>query len=119
MAYELHMSDDDILRIAFIGDLEGPDLKGYLEAFASFLEAASEARPLLILADTNQAGKLSSKGRQAFTGLTKDPRIRKVAITGSSRYARVLTSFILKATGRDHIRLFNAEDEAVAWLKAE
>lgn len=38
---------------------------------------------------------------------------------GANRYTRVLARLVLKASGRDNIRFFGLEEEAVAWLKAE
>jgi hypothetical protein len=41
----------------------------------------------------------------------------KAATIGVDRYTRVLIGFVLKATGRDNIRLFDTEEQALAWLR--
>jgi hypothetical protein len=55
--------------------------------------------------------------RKAFFDLNSDPRLGKSATVGVDRYTRVLLDFMLKATKRDNIRLFDTEEEALAWLK--
>ena len=38
-------------------------------------------------------------------------------LVGASRYVRVLTGFVFKAVGRENIRLFASEEDALVWLK--
>jgi hypothetical protein len=83
-----------------------------------YLESATETEPLLLLSDVSRLGKVSVKARSALAGLSGDPRLGKNAILGSSRYQRVLATFIDKAVGRDNIRFFDTEAEALAWLKS-
>jgi hypothetical protein len=49
----------------------------------------------------------------------RDPRVGRSAMVGTSPYFRVLVGFILKATGRDDVRLFALLDEALDWLGSE
>ncbi len=119
MAHEIDMRDDGILWLAQIGDVDKEDMDAFLEDLTPFLEAATEAQPLLILSDTNRTGKLSASARKLLAGLGRDPRLRKTAIVGSGRYTRVVAGFINKAAGRDNICFFDSEEEAIAWLKAE
>jgi hypothetical protein len=72
-----------------------------------------------MLADLSQGGKFSAEFRKTLAGLMNDPRTGKVANVGAKRYNRVLAGFLLKATGRDNIRFFKLEEEALAWLKTE
>jgi hypothetical protein len=119
MAHELRMRDDGILWLAQIGDVDEEDMDAFLGDLTPFLEAATEGQSLLILSDTSRTGKLSANARKLLAGLGRDPRLRKTAILGSGRYTRVVASFINKAAGRDNIRFFDSEQEAIAWLKAE
>ncbi len=118
MAHETSMGDDGILRIAFTGDVSKRDLEAFLNDFTPFLEAATEARPVLTLVNSSQTGKYSLAARRIYLELNQDPRVGKAAVIGASRYARVLASFVLKATRRDNIRFFDSEKKAIAWLKA-
>lgn len=117
MAHELHMSDDGILRMRFVGDVGGQEMEAFYKDFAPFLETATEEKPLLVISDSTQAGKLSPKARKQLADLNRDPRIGLVGVLGARRYERVLISFVLKVTGRDNIRFFEKEEEARAWLK--
>jgi hypothetical protein len=113
------MRDDGVLWLAQIGDVDEEDMEAFLDELTPYLEAATEVQPLLVLSDTSRTGKLSAIARRLLAGLGRDPRLRKTAILGSGRYTRLVASFINKATGRDNIRFFESEQEALAWLKAE
>jgi hypothetical protein len=120
MAHEISMGDDGVLRMDLIGDMDREGMEAYINDLAPFLEAATEAEPLLILTDSSRSGKLSSGARKLSVETNRDPRMGKTAVIGESRrYFRVMASFILKATGRDNIRFFDSEEEALTWLKSE
>lgn len=119
MAYELRMGDDGILRLVGTGDLDEEIAEAVMKDLASFLEAATMERPLLLLSDVSRSGKVSSRARSLLADLARDPRLGKNAILGGGRYNRVLASFINKATGQDNIRFFDSEEEALVWLKNE
>ncbi len=118
MAYELRMGDNGILHIVHSGDVKKEEVEVFLEDLVLFLEAATEAEPLLVLANNKQTGKLSVKARKTLVGLSRDPRLGKMAILGSGRYMRVMVSFVNKAVGRGNIRFFDVEKKALAWRKA-
>jgi hypothetical protein len=120
MAHEIRMRDDGILWVALIGYyVDDVDIDAFIEELTPFLESATEMQPLLILSDTSRASKLSASARKHLASLGRDPRFRKTAILGTGRYIRVVAGFINKAAGRDNIRFFDSEQEAVDWLKAE
>jgi hypothetical protein len=113
------MQDDGILRINFAGGaLERDEVDDFLRDFNLYLGAATPEAPLRTLTIADQSGmKLSSRVRKAFSDLNSDPHLGKAATIGMDRYTRVLVGFVLKATGRDNIRLFEREEEALAWLR--
>jgi len=113
------MRDDGILQITYVGDMGEEETGAFLKDNMRFLEAATEAEPLHMLADTSQGGKFCAAYRKALAGLMNDPRTGKVATVGATRYNQVLGGFLLKATGRDNIRFFKSAEEGLAWLKAE
>ena len=117
MAYKMSMRDDGILRITHIGDIGEEETEAYFEDLMSFVKATTEAEPLRILADTSQGGKFCAAYRKTLAGLMH--RLGKVANVGAKRYNRVLGSFLMKAAGRDNVRFFKSEEEALVWLKAE
>ena len=119
MPYQIQMGDDGILRVSF-GDtvLEREEVDDFVRDFHVYLDAATPEAPLRTLTIAGQAGaKLSSKVRKAFSDLNGDPRLGKAATIGVDRYTRVLIGFVLKATRRDNIRLFENEEKALVWLR--
>ena len=117
MTHELTMGEDGIIRLTFIGDVEKKDIEAYVEDLTPFLKAATEENPLRFLSFSGREGKFSSAARKTFAQINEDRRIGKVAILGGNRFNRVLTTIILKATGRNNIRFFGTEAEALAWLE--
>ena len=119
MPYRIQMDDDGILRIDFVdGVLEREEVDDFVRDFHIHLDAATPEAPLRTLTVAGQSGvKLSSKVRKAFSDLNGDPRLGKSATIGVDRYTRVLIGFVLKATGRDNIRFFETEAQALAWLR--
>jgi hypothetical protein len=117
MAHELKMGNDGIIRLSFIGDISKEDVEAYERDLLPYLDAATETSKLNIISYSGREGKYSSDARRRFTELNKDLRVGRVAILGGNRFNRVMATIILKATGRQNIRFFDTEEEAVAWLK--
>ncbi len=116
MAYELHMGDDGILRVRHIGDFSKEEVEAYLKEVMPFLEAA-QPKPLCVLVDHRQAGKIRSAARKALREVARKNKGGKVALLGASPYIRVLVSFMQKATGGESIRICDSEEEALVWLR--
>jgi hypothetical protein len=112
------MGQDGILRVKFFGFLDGEEAQAYIREYDGYVRHATLDNPLHALADAQEMSKMSSSARKIFieSFSTPDERVGRTAIIGASRYLRVLASFILKAVGRDNIRLFATEEEAVPWL---
>jgi len=118
MLYDLRMDDDGILHI-FPSDT-GKELDASLQDFAtSFVEAATETEPLRIFIDGRGAGKPTARARKTFAKLGRNPRVGKcVVVGGMGRYNRMMVDLINKAIGRNSIRFFDSEDQAIIWLKS-
>lgn len=121
MGHEMRMGQDGFLRVRFIGFLDGEDAEAYIQDYASYVDQATPDKPLHALADATEMTKMSSVARKTIIEAfgSSDTRIGKTAVIGASRYLRVLTSFILKAVGRENVRLFAGEEEALQWLNQE
>lgn len=117
MVHQLGMGGDGILRLKFIGDTDKLGAEALIADFAPYLAQATAENPLCILWDDAQGGKASSEVRKFYADLNRDSRIGKVAIFGAQHYGRVLGEFILKFTGRDNIRFFDTQEQALRWLK--
>ena len=116
MAYEIRMDDDGILRIIGEGEFHEQMAEAVMRDLEPYLQAAEGGRPLLLLSDVRQSGKLSTRARALLAELGQDPRLAKNAVLGVGRYTRVMASFINKASGRDNLRFFETDQEAIAWL---
>lgn len=117
MAYELKMGNDGILRMRASGNVDVAEMESFRLEFEGFLATATEEQPLKILTDSSKQAKYSAAARKIFVELQRSPKVGRAAVVGAKRYTRVLTSFILRASGRDNVRFFDSEAEAVAWLK--
>ena len=118
MAHEMYMRDDGILSIALEGDMDQDEAKSFSTDLQPFLASASDENPLYVLARRKAPGRYRPAARKVFSELNSYPQLSKVAIVNPSRYGRVLIGFIVKASGRDNVRFFPTEDEALAWLNA-
>jgi len=120
MSYTFEMGQDGILRATFLFGATGSELESQWQEVEAFSREAREAgKPLHVLVDARQGGKPSTQDRKRILALERANPDGRVAIFGLSRYVRVLVMFINKATGRDHVRYFGSEEEALAWLNAE
>lgn len=119
MAHEMHMRDDGILSITLDGDMGQEETEPFSTDLRPFLEGATKEHPLHILARRRTKGRYRPAARKLFTELSSHPQLGKVAIASPSRYGRVLIGFIVKASGRDNVRFFETEEEALAWLHAD
>jgi hypothetical protein len=119
MSYELAMTDEGILRMAFIGDVDIQDIEAAMKEAEPFLAAVPESGAMPMLSDVSRAGKLTSDARKGLASMGTDPRMGKSAIIGVSRYQRVVASFVIKASGQDNMRFFDSEEEALVWLRGD
>jgi hypothetical protein len=117
VAREISMGDDGILRVAVVGTASDEEAEAFLRDFTQIVESATETEPLHLIVDTTLAGKPSAVERRAYFEINRNPRIGKAAVLGASRYTRVVISFVLKTSGRDNVRFFDLEEEALTWLK--
>lgn len=119
MPYQIQLIEAGIVRISFPGgSLEHEEVEDFMRDFRVYLDDATPEAPMNVMTIVGQQGaKLPSKTRKAFTDLNADKRLGKAATLGVDRYARVLIGFMLKATGRDNIRFFDTEEQALAWLR--
>jgi hypothetical protein len=117
MTYELMLGEDGILRATFIGNTDKEEAEAYHKDMVQFLELSSEEKPLHLIVYVDRAGKFSAEARKSFSRLNEDPRMGNIAYLGANRFVRVITGFVLKASGRHNMRFFDSETQAVTWLK--
>lgn len=119
MPYQVKQIEDDIIQLTFSGYIDDEDAVNHARELDEYLAEASEQNPTHFLIITHDMGKISARARQSFAQRNQETRIGKSAVVGANRILRVLSIFILKASGRDNIRLFDDEKEALSWLKTK
>ena len=119
MSYKIEMRDDGIVYVAFGGSVSTEEMEEFRREWLTYLDAVTEEEPLRVVSESPGLIKFSAGARRILVELQRLPKMGPSAIVGANRYVRVLTAFILKATGRDNVRFFNTVEEAVAWLKGE
>jgi hypothetical protein len=113
MTHEREKIQDDLVRLAFIGDIDEADVEVLIQDLQPHLDGVAASNALHMLVDASRDGKMSSAARRTFTDLNKDARFGRVGICQISRVNKVIATFIMKATGRQNIRFFDTEEEAL------
>ena len=118
MGYEITTLEDNLLRLKFVGDIELEDVVAYFKEYSIHLNNVTPEKQLHTIIDVSEVGRASSAARKEFGEVFKDadPRAGKSAMVGANRYIRVLSGFVIKATGTKNLRLFDNEDQAKSWL---
>ncbi len=120
MPYKLYKDDDDIVHVAWIGDIDGETVRAYLEEVEPYLAQATPDRLIHAVIDSSRDGKYTAEARRYFADLSKDPRLGRIALINSSRTTRLMAKFFIKVSRREDVmRFFDGEEEAVTWLKEE
>lgn len=119
MGYEFEKRDDGVIWVSFSGDIGSEDVATYLESYNKLVASTPKTDTLLFLVDVSNVGKASARARKAFMDAFRNPERRKTrsAIVGASRYIALIADFVIRMIGKEHIRIFDSEGEAVAWLK--
>lgn len=116
--YEFSVIGDNIIRLSAVGYMDDETAHRFQKDLAELMGSSKSGKwYILMVADPD--GKMSNGARRAFSELNKDPRIHQAAVVGEvNRFTRVAAGFILKASGRDNVRFFKTEAEALTWFNA-
>ncbi|WP_321289707.1 STAS/SEC14 domain-containing protein [uncultured Sunxiuqinia sp.] len=69
------------------------------------------------LIDLNKSGKNTPGARKTWKILTEHDNTEKVATFGLHPVAKVIASFVIRASSGNKMRFFSTKEEAIAWLK--
>lgn len=116
MTHQFHLQNNGVLLVTFKGDFTEAELDDYLTQLKSYIEPLDVDERLISFLDASELTNVSPNVRRAVNDFVKDPRFGKTAVYGTNRFVKVLIDFILKASGRDHIRYFTDRDSAWNWL---
>lgn len=119
MGFDFQEQSDGIIRVTFTGDIEERDALASAEMYKQVVERTPEDGVILFLVDVSRVGKSSFRSRKAFIELFSgsERRTTRTAVVGANRYVTLIADFILRTLGKTHVRLFDSESEALAWLK--
>jgi len=117
MAHSFQMQANGTLYVKVSGSFSEEDLAGYLAELNSYLEPLRMDERLLSFMDATELEHVSPSVRRAVNDFVKDPRFGKTAVLGNNRFIKVLIDFVMRASGRDHMRYFTDRAEALSWLE--
>jgi len=111
----LYLSDDNILNITNIGEIDEKTAIAMKEAVHSLMNRVEGK--VHTLTDLNKARKISPEARKVFKELAEHEKQGKNAFFGMHPVARVLTAFFMGLSPKKDMRFFKTKEEALAWLK--
>ena len=117
MAYTLHTDNDGILQVTITGDFTEEELKSYMNDLSGILADVPDGKRIKSFMDTTKLGRVNPNLRRTVGDFMDNPKLGETAVLGNSRIVKVMIDFVLKASGRHHMKYFTDRDEAMAWLK--
>ena len=120
-SYETHIREDGIVELAFIGNMDISDLELSEKDFLlpHLATAAEASKKVNILYYADREGRFSVKARQKLNAINEDSRLERLAVLKGNRVSQVLVTMLLKVSGKDNIKFFDDEVEALRWLNGE
>ncbi len=119
MAHTFELQANGLLYVRVSGSFAETELDDYLTQLRSYLEPLGADDRLCSLMDATELESVSPEVRRAVTDFVRDPRFGKTAVLGTSRFVKVLIDFLMRASGRNHMRYFTDKAQAIAWLESE
>jgi hypothetical protein len=102
-----------------INMLNADDVHGILPGLNKLLEG-KDHRYVVVDVTDNPPGLLDQPARKAFKSYAKKIDFDKIAMFGAKPFIRMLAKAAVMALGKfDITKFFEAEDEALAWLKGK
>jgi hypothetical protein len=116
MAYSLHIDEEGILQVTMSDDFTEDELKSYMKELDEILATIPDGEKLKTFIDTSDLGRVNPNLRRSVGDFMDTPKFGKTAVFGNSRVVKVMIDFVLKASGRHHMKYFTDQDEATTWL---
>lgn len=116
MSYTINKDDNDILQVKISGDFTEEELIAYMHDISEIMGDISENEKVKTFIDTIELGRVNPNLRRSVGDFLDDKRFGETAVLGSSRVVKVMIDFVLKASGRHHMKYFTDRDEAESWL---
>lgn len=116
MAFTLQLDDTGILQVVIDGEFTETDLHAYMMQLDEILEDVPEGETVQSFIDTTDLGKINPNLRRSVGDFLNNPKFGKTAVLGNNRVIKVMIDFVLKASGRHHMKYFTERNKAYDWL---
>lgn len=108
---------DKLVLVKVWGAHEKKDAEEFKNISEDFLAKFPEVDPAKMLIDCSEQGKMNYEARKIYTEAIKLPRQAFIAVFWKNTLVRITAGFLLTASGRKNLKLFENKEKAVAWLK--
>ncbi len=116
MAYTLHIDEEGILQVNMTDEFREEDLEAYLADISAILDDVPEGGNIKTFINTLDLDRVNPNLRRSVGDYLENPKFGKTAVLGKSRVVKVMIDFVLKASGRSHMKYFTDQDKANEWL---
>lgn len=118
MSYKIQKLTSQIIVLEFIGDFTAEDAVNHVLDMDPLLDQiGSSGDTAKFLIRTANLGAISLEGRRSFAKRNRDSRVGKTAVLGVNRFLKIVAQFITVASGKNNIRFFDDEENALKWLE--
>ena len=105
-----------IVRGEIIGTLTMASAEGIQRDQDEIIEKYGEGRDWLI--DLSRMKKAKSDARKKMVTLDSNPKVGRFAFYGAPLFVRTVVNFVMTAAGKNNVKHFSTEEDALQWLKA-
>ncbi|MFH1188871.1 MAG: STAS/SEC14 domain-containing protein [bacterium] len=112
------IKEKEILRFVIAAEVTDEEGQRLYQSCISCLDSSANANGLVLI-DTSNADEFSLEARKLWIDCLNHPNIKKAAIFGGKIFVRTLVEDIVNSLGKDSVRAFKTEEEALNWLRAD
>lgn len=114
---KVFLNDHGMLELVFYGNQPAEKVRQMLaEEDVIIAQLTREGKPVNVLANAEQVGKMTSDGRKLAVQYVKAQPFRRIAVYGGGTFMRTVASMVIRALGRRDIRVFGTREPALKWL---
>lgn len=120
MANQVYIDEHGFIREVYEGDQTKATALAIVHKTEQFIrELQIQNKPIFIIVDARLAGRSDIASRGIGAKIVREWPYKKIAIFGANRFLKAIVHLILNTVARQMpVRLFDTEEEAVAWLKS-
>jgi len=114
--FKVWRKEDEIIIGKFWGEQGEEDARKFVEEITKLMETMEGKRCILI--DASEGSKSGARARKIYVEFAKSIKeTDKVTIFGLGTLIKVIATFIVRAAGKENVKFFPTEEEALKWLK--